>query len=1013
MSRQWDLESFGEYFRAMYGYEPFRWQAALMERVLASGWPAVLDLPTAAGKTAVLDIALFALASQADRPAGERTAPLRIVFVVDRRVVVNATAIRAGNIRRKLSSAEDGVLYDMREALCRYGGGDDPLCCAELRGGVWRDEAWVRNPVQPAVIVSTVDQIGSRLLFRGYGLSPHTWPIHAGLLGNDSLIILDEAHLSRPFEETLGWIARYRSWAEEPVRLPFSVVRMSATPGTRAGVFPDPPADGEGDLVFCDEKLRPRLERPKYATLEKVKKNAFAKRCADRAGEFATDGKTVAVIVNRVGTARAVYDALEKGAGKGKTRRYEAILLTGRCRPWDRDALLSEWQTRILADRPRREPGGAGGPSPLIVVATQCVEAGADFDFDAMVTECCPLDSLRQRLGRLNRVGHRDSAEVVVLVREEDLADQAEDPVYGTALRKTYEWLESWLGPGSGDTPGPSADPASTTESAPPDEPVRTAEPGQAPRGLDLSAVRVRELLSGTPDAELDELRAPVKDGPLVFPAYCDLWEQTSPAADPAPDPAVFLHGATDSAAEVRIVWRADLPEGEPGVWRDRIAMMPPMAGEALPVPFGQARTWLLKDARGRKKADDMEFTDLDVPEGGGEEERGKSRETRPFVVWRGADGTGAPETDAAGIVPGCTVVVPAAYGGCDEFGWNLKSEDPVEDIAEAVGMASRFRMKLRICEGTLGPGIWEALRRLDDAAGEGDDADGTAPEADDLRAALESVPGDSPVARLCRELASARDVHIEHEGGEAFIVSDQRAPGDPGERFGGEFTEARDEDTSRSAAKSDVLLEAHDRAVGDMARGFAERVGLGDSVACSVRIAGESHDLGKRDPRFQAMLCGGDEIDALRSQRRQGGPLAKSRRGGAGGSARGRTRERSGYPMGGRHELLSVRLAEKIAERGEFPTAADRDLVLHLIASHHGRCRPFAPVVRDERPVTVDGVSSATGLERLDSGVAERFWTLVRRFGWWGLPYLEALVRLADWRVSSDEEKDHGKGAR
>ena len=80
-------------------------------------------------------------------------------------------------------------------ALLGYDGG------SILRGQLADNREWSRDPSRPAIIIGTVDLIGSALLFSGYRSSYKRRPLEAGLLGQDSLLVLDEAHLSKPFEK--------------------------------------------------------------------------------------------------------------------------------------------------------------------------------------------------------------------------------------------------------------------------------------------------------------------------------------------------------------------------------------------------------------------------------------------------------------------------------------------------------------------------------------------------------------------------------------------------------------------------------------------------------------------------------------------------------------------------------------------------------------------------------------------------------------------------------------------
>jgi CRISPR-associated endonuclease/helicase Cas3 len=925
---------FVPFFTELHGHEPFPWQRRLAERVCAGDWPRCIALPTAAGKTACIDIAVFAMAVQANRPVPERTAPRRVFFVVDRRVVVDQAYEHAKKLAKELGISTGGVLKKVADALRSLDQSDRPLDFYALRGGMYRESAWVRSPLQPTVITSTVDQVGSRLLFRGYGVSDSLKPLHAALVGNDALILLDEAHCSKPFGQTMTLVEKYRGWSNEGLRTPFRFVSMTATP---ADTMPDDQIERDREDDHAHPVLGPRIRAGKPARLVVTAKTTgktkwraeLVKELAKQAHGLAERGfKAVGVIVNRVATARDLKQELGS----------DAVLVTGRMRPMDRDKLFEE-RLRPLLSR-------AAGTPPQFVVATQCLEVGADFDFHALVTECASLDALRQRFGRLNRVAARPEAEAVVVVRA-DQAVPAEgddaDPVYGNSLAHTWAWLN------------------------------QNASGGV----FDFGVAAVRAKTQGMPPKELARLIAPAPDAAVLLPAHLDMWCQTSPIPAPDPDPAVFLHGPRSGMPDVQVVFRADLGEDREK-WADIVSLCPPSSSEVLPVRLDVFKRWIAGD----KTADESGDVEGEATATGGDEEPADARHA---LRWRGADSDrtaviGSPSE----LRPGDLFVIPIDQTNADQLG--DFPEKPVTDQGDEAFQRARDLPILRLTQ--------DGARALEEKSIEDDD-DLTA-EITDLITTFAGADQPEWKQRAAKALnkPSKRVVKPHPLGG--FVVVGKRRL----KRFDPTFIEAAE--SWDSTGVGPVLLDKHCAKVAENARQFAEHLGLSVHAEALDR-AGLLHDAGKADPRFQAWLHGGNQRRAEAFPR----PLAKSLVPMPSRVDRSAARDRAGYPKGARHELLSVRLAEC---DGVLPAERDvRDLVLHLIASHHGNCRPFAPVVDDPQPVYasihVDGkalkASSDTKLERLDSGVAERFWMLTRRFGWWGLPWLEALLRLADWAAS------------
>ncbi len=967
---------FTAFFEALWGYPPFDWQARLAARVASmpdANWPEAIALGTGSGKTACIDIAVFALAKaalEANHP-GEIRTPRRIFYTVDRRLLVDEAARRAARIATALEKSTSGILYEAANGLRRVASvaslaSQKPPCLAvhSVRGGNFRSDAWAKSPVQPTVISTTIDQLGSRLLFRAWGGGAGMRPVYAGLVANDSLILVDEAHCSEPFVQTIQAVHRFREWAEEPLQRSFQSVVISATPPPALQPFVDESHEAQDP----NHPLGKRLLASKPATLEieaDGKDELYEKRLAERAEKLLSDDRRAIVIfVNRVATARNTHALLQQRHG------HRALLLTGRMRGIDRDLMtsgpLAELQASSSATRELDQP--------MFVVATQTLEVGADLDFDGLVTECANLDALRQRFGRLNRMGRTLYASGTIVIRKEQAHANYVDPIYGAALSATWDWLIEQRSEASGT--------------------------------VDFGSQALHDRL---PEADvLRTLAMPATNAPVMLPAHLDALAQTRPEPQPSPEVALFLRGPQRRAAMVQICLRLHPCE-------ESLGLCPPASSECAGLPLSHLKRWIAGGGGSDLGSDIEGAAEHEHPTG----ERGNHGRTTE--IWHRLPGQLGfkPLGDASQLRPDAVVVLPAdapALTKLIDFPESDFEHSPASlDIGDTAALLARAKPILRINPQFAAQWPDGQARQLAIHWHELDDGNANAVLAS-AQETLAALANEAPAGSHLQRAASS--LHTESHSPRFTRCIHRLANGDillRGRRLVRAYLNDAttfNDDTDLSASGTQhrsgkpVLLHEHLAGVASVAHDLAEALGLPPELSDAIGRAGRLHDLGKIDPRFQTLLQAGNRFACPNE------PLAKSGNTPQSHAAAQAARAASDYPEGARHELLSVRLAE--VTPGLLPTNPElSDLILHLVASHHGYCRPLAPVVVDHDPPSVSvrmfdttiEYHGETRLEQLDSGVSDRFWSLTARYGWWGLAWLEAILRLADHRRSEWEE--------
>ena len=484
---------FQHYFRFLTGNDPYPWQRSLFNELIGGKRDLSLGIPTGTGKTSVMQIWLIAL-------GWSKSLPRRLVWVVNNRIVVDQGTSEAGDISDELNQlpASD----PLRTALESLSAFRNLLRVSTLRGHRADNREWSNDPSCPAIVVGTVDMIGSRLLFRGYGDSRYWRPKHAGLLAVDSLIVLDEAHLTPAFEELLETLRILRP-ASALAGKSFHVIRLSATP-----------RPAETEHVFAHSLSVDEQESPRFHSIYNAEKRLHLLEAADNRtaealmlelGSKDPTPRTI-VFIEKPEDARRFAEKLRSAVGSDRV-----LLVTGTMRGKERDDLVETpvFQAFTKKDLPE---------APVWIIGTSALEVGANISAERLITTLTTADHLIQRFGRLNRFGDPGA--------ETHIVGQAF--VIAIPARKKDEHLEATL---------------VYLRSLPP-----------SPEGtFDISCRSMYENVAPPESKPAPPAIAPLEQW------HIDLWSQTTAPSRNIPPVEPWLHGSDHDIPETEVAWRAEV----------------------------------------------------------------------------------------------------------------------------------------------------------------------------------------------------------------------------------------------------------------------------------------------------------------------------------------------------------------------------------------------------------------------------------------------------------------------
>lgn len=980
------------------GRTPYRWQFRLMRYVAQEGrWPDRISVPTASGKTSVIDIHVFlnamvGLAEDESRKEHEilsclplRLIPRRLALTVNRRSLVDDQFDEADELCGKIHTSESMIHY--KEGLKLRAGVHDGLPhtdkpsvmnVVELRGGLAYQRDWRYYPQTCAVICATPDMFGSRLLFRGYGTSRTMRSMEAGLLAYDTVLVADEAHLSRQLLETAQQVDRIESMADYPLSeyvSPLQVVETTATPASEGAKRTS--VEIEQEDLTVDTSLADRLCKPKSVVLdctsatEKEEIQKIVDICVgmiqnQESGEYGETGNgVVGCIVNTVKKAKQVAKELSTQLKKAGISRPVASYI-GPMRAYDKKKILTAMRDAMSLD--------ASPESPCCIIGTQTLEVGVDVDFTTLITELAPASALVQRAGRVNRRGLNPQGDMYVFgVEGKRLTAKTAAPYDERDLDKALAWLEK-LPRTDSELPNMSA--WSVRQSILQGNYV----PAEKPRRLLFQRLEPwnAENLSSTDEQLSADLRLPrLQQGS----ADLNLWLRDD-LADDSPDIGVVVRDLPQDTNVAIALLEETEPENEelfPLRNQEQAAKL------KASLEGGAIRAFLYR----------------------------ASNEEGQRVLPLGAADANRPDSYDGRIKTGDVIVLDASVKMFTELSsegevvmLDLDGKSMAKDVYNACALGKMVRY-YKEADGH--DGIKTAFTQA--YALVNNIGDFTAEQQEQMNRDLQLIC--TPASEMSSDsfadantLVLNRIMYEEDETGcKTWWVVVSLHASDSG-------SESDQEILSAKAKEYELLLggphrqeEGHQDHVAARAEALARMVGFDDDMVENLRIAGEYHDEGKIDARFQTLLYQGRKPQGQRKFR------AKSRFSSRAWEQQFRNQCQL---RGWRHEQRSVAefvlACETETELRQLPEYR-RQLIERLIGTSHGHGRSTFEHGTDYLLPESGGASraQAPALNNIADDLFESGgWEALidrtnQRYGFWGVSYMEALLRAADITCSKE----------